>query len=125
MAEQMRPSSPNKAPDPASGYGREKPHKEAGMGRLDNNVSTPTNQPDQPHQAVKNRQEPRQVNAHETDDQRAARQPGQQQPDHSMHDEEGLDEQYPKNIVDPRQKRQPRVGGKGGTPDAGESTRDG
>jgi hypothetical protein len=126
MADQNRPVPPDQAPDPASSYGRENPSKEAGMGRLDNNTATPQNQPDDPQRAVSNRQSPqRQVNAQETGNARSAQQPGRQQPDHSMHDEEGLDEQYPKGIPDPREQRQPRTGGKGGTPDAGESRRNG
>jgi hypothetical protein len=126
MADQTRPTSPSQAPDPASSYGREDPRKEAGMGRLDNNTATPQNQPDDPQRAVSNRQPPqRQVNAQETGNARASNQPGQQQPDHSMHDEEGLDEQYPKGATEPRDARQPRTGGKGGTPDAGESRRNG
>jgi hypothetical protein len=46
--------------------------------------------------------------------------------DHSMHEEEpdGWD-MAPTDIHDPKQQRQPRIGGKGGTPDAGESPRKG
>ena len=61
--EQMRPASPQQAPDPAHAYERAKPERESGQGRLDNNVSTPTNRPDKGKQAVKNKQSPRQLNA--------------------------------------------------------------
>src|SRR4051794_39727710 len=126
MADQTRPASPNQAQDPANSYERANPNQEAGMGRLDNNAATPQQQADDPQRAATNRQSPeRHVNAQETGNARSSRQPGQQQPDHSMHDEEGLDEQYPKGAQDARDKRQPRTGGKGGTPDAGESRRNG
>ncbi|MDB5290397.1 MAG: hypothetical protein JWL69_1638 [Phycisphaerales bacterium] len=75
MAEQMRPASKEHAPDPASSYGREKPEKEAGMGRLDNNQGTPADSPDAIHQAVGNKQNPEnQINAEDVVDQ-AARHP--------------------------------------------------
>jgi hypothetical protein len=61
----MRPASPAQAPDPAESYERAKPARESGQGRLDNNVSTPTNRPDKAKQTVKNRQKPRQLNAHD------------------------------------------------------------
>src|SRR3954454_18501386 len=81
------------APDPSRSYERAKPEAESGMGRLDNNQSTPTGDPDHQQQAVKNRQPPRQINAHETIDQNRASEPGsppppRQQPDHSMKEEE-------------------------------------
>src|SRR3954469_9623751 len=117
MAEQMRPASPNQAPDPASSYGREKPEKESGMGRLDNNMNaTPTKEPDKMKQAVKNRQDgTRQINAHDPINQRGG--PAPEQPDHSMKDEEPLGwDQAPTDIHDPERQRQPRTEGKGGTP---------
>jgi len=55
MAEQMRPSSKEQAPDPARSYERAKPEAESGMGRLDNNKATPTDQPEQGKEAVSNR----------------------------------------------------------------------
>ena len=113
MAEQNRPASPQQAPDPSDSYERSHPEHEAGMGRLDNNKATPTNQPDKQDETVKNRQDPqRQINAQET-----ANRPAPQQPDHSMNDEEpdGWD-QAPNDIHDPKQKRHPRTEGKGGTP---------
>jgi len=61
--EQMRPASPQQAPDPATSYERAKPERESGQGRLDNNVATPTNRPDKTKQAVKNKQPSRQINA--------------------------------------------------------------
>ena len=41
------------------------------MGRLDNNTSTPTNQPDKPQQAVPNRQPPKGVAAEEVSNERS------------------------------------------------------
>jgi hypothetical protein len=113
MAEQMRPASKQDAPDPANSYERAKPQNESGMGRLDNNKSTPTNTPDQQEESVGNRQQSdRQINAQETTGRAAP-----EQPDHSMKDEEpdGWD-QAPTDIHDNRQKRHPRQEGKGGTP---------
>src|SRR5687767_13175916 len=122
-AEQNRPASPSKAPDPANSYERAHPENEAGQGRLDNNKSTPEASPDRQDQAVPNRQDPsHQINA---DDAFAGRDkpkadnaaPAAEQPDHSMHDEEpdGWD-QAPTDISDNRQKRHPRTEGRGGTP---------
>jgi hypothetical protein len=63
---QNRPASPQEAPDPARSYERADPKDEAGMGRLDNDVATPTDRPDQINQTVRNRQDPkRQINAHD------------------------------------------------------------
>lgn len=116
MAEQMRPSSPQNAPDPANSYERSNPGREAGMGRLDNNRATPTNSPDQQQQTVTHRQDPtRQINAHDTVDPRAR--PAPEQPEQSMKDEEPLGwDQAPTDIQNPREQRHPRREGKGGTP---------
>ena len=115
MAEQMRPTSPQQAPDPSSSYERAHPGQEAGMGRLDNNVATPTNAPDRQEQAVGNRQDgSRQKNAQDETNQRGG--PAPEQPDHSMKDEEPLGwDQAPTDIHDPEQQRHPRTEGKGGT----------
>ena len=114
---QNRPASKEDAPDPAHSYERAKPEREAGMGRLDNNASTPTNRPDQSKGAVKNRQDPtRQINAQDEaqTNQRATREPSAQ-PDHSMHEEEPLGwDQAPQDIKNPRAKRHPRTKGNGG-----------
>ena|SRR5688572_18454734 len=111
--EQMRPASNEQAPDPANSYERAKPEREPGQGRLDNNVSTPTNRPDKGKQAVKNKQPLRQVNAQDVDNARAAESPNQ--PDHSMHDEEPMGwDQAPTGSTDPKRKRHPRKEGKGG-----------
>lgn len=133
MAEQMRPSSPQQAPDPSYNYERSHPEREAGMGRLDNNMNaTPTEHPDKMPGAVDNRQDPeRQLNAQEVVDAGAAASPVESakehqrrmggpapvQPDHSMKDEEpdGWD-LAPTDIHNPREKRHPRTEGKGGTP---------
>ena len=75
--EQMRPASNDQAPEPANAYERAKPERESGQGRLDNNVSTPTNRPDKEKQAVKNRQSPRQVNADDVTNARRSSAPNQ------------------------------------------------
>ena len=125
MAEQMRPASPQQAPDPSNNYERAHPENEAGMGRLDNNKAVPTDAPDRGEQAVKNKHDgTRQLNAHDAINQRggpAPEQPGRplpdQQPDHSMKEEEPLGwDQAPTDIHDPNQQRHPRTEGKGGTP---------
>jgi hypothetical protein len=131
-----RPASKEKAPDPSDAYERSHPHHESGQGRLDNNDdATPADQPDRQADAAGNRQHPRQVNSHETVDNRADRPAGDQeqearraghrppaaQPDHSMLDEEFLGEdQFPPGHEPGHTKRHPRTGGKGGTPDSGE-----
>jgi hypothetical protein len=108
MPREEKGQSQHAAPDPASSYGREKPEKEAGMGRLDNNKATPANRPDQMNDAVKNKQPPRQINAQDEP---------KEQPDHSMHEEEPLDvDLAPQDIKDPKMKRHPRKEGRGGTP---------
>ena len=133
---QMRPASPEQAPDPASSYDRSDPDREAGLGRLDAPKSTPHEHPDSMEQAVTHRQDgTRQLNADGDVNQRAARIPtadgsaperspagggtpqAGQQPDHSMNDEEPLGaDQRPQDIHDPRDQRYPRRDGKGGTP---------
>ena len=121
MAKRTRPTSPERAPDPARVYERAKPEAESGMGRLDNNKSTPTNRPDDIGGAVKNAQSPRQINADEVVDENASANPRVMRPpehvDHSMQEEEpdGWD-QAPADIKNPRGKRHPRKEGKGGTP---------
>src|SRR5687767_14536691 len=111
--EQMRPASPQQAPDPATSYERAKPERESGQGRLDNNVATPTNRPDKGKEAVKNKQPPRQVNADDVGNARASGAPNE--PDNSMHDEEPLgSDQAPTESTEPRKKRHPRKEGKGG-----------
>jgi hypothetical protein len=128
MAEEMRPASPQQAPDPSDNYERAHPDREAGMGRLDNNDdAVPANAPEQGQEAVKNKHDPtRQVNGQDSQSREAAdRQstqgsqaaPAPQQPDHSMHEEEpdGWD-MAPTDIHDKRRQRHPRTEGKGGTP---------
>lgn len=138
---QNRPASPKEAPDPATAYERAKPEKEAGAGRLDNNIATPTDHRGHIDQDITNRRDPtRQINAEDDaagtggsgppsghiDLTHSHGRPAPRQPDHSMHEEEpdGWD-QAPTDIADPQAKRHPRTGGKGGTPDAGESERSG
>jgi hypothetical protein len=124
MPEEMRPASSKQAPNPAHSYERSDPNREAGMGKLDAEKMSPDARPDQPAGTVKNKSQPdRQLNAQETLDARA-KNSANPQPDHSMHEEESLDE-APQDIHNPRDQRHPRVGGKGGTPDEGESTRQG
>src|SRR5688572_26907729 len=115
MAEQMRPASPEQAPDPSHNYERSHPGREPGMGRLDAEKPVPQNSPDDPQQATSNRQEPRQVNAQDVVNARGGQVP--EQPDHSMHEEEPRGESLaPTDIHDPRFQRHPRREGKGGTP---------
>lgn len=117
MAEQMRPSSPQQAPDPSHSYERSHPGREAGMGRLDNNDdAVPTDAPDRQDQTVTHRQDgSRQINAHDTVNPGAG--PAPVQPDHSMKEEEPLDwDQAPMDEQDPKRQRHPRTEGKGGTP---------
>jgi hypothetical protein len=114
------------APDPSNTYERAHPEREAGMGRLDNDIATPTNQPDVPGQAVKNKQQPsRGISGQDNVNRRASSEPAhaprqqqrqqQTQPDHSMHEEEPLGwDQAPTDIKDPRHKRHPRKEGRGG-----------
>lgn len=122
MAEQMRPASPGQAPDPSDNYERSHPEHEAGMGRLDNNVSTPTKRPDKMEEAVQNAQPgTRQVNAHDLVNQGGGPTPDEPglppQPDRSMKDEEPLGwDQAPTDIHDPERQRHPRREGKGGVP---------
>ncbi len=133
MASQMRPSSKQDAPDPAMAYERAQPEKESGQGRLDNNHdAVPEDRPDAAHRAVKNSQQStRQLNAEDVTSglvEGNPQHPGQSpaipasnrlppQPDHSMHEEEPMGwDQAPTDIHDPRQQRQPRTEGKGGTP---------
>ncbi len=120
MADRPQGSGKN-VPDPARSYERAKPEAESGMGRLDNNKSTPTDDPDRMKQGVKNAQPPRQINAEETVDQNRSSKPGAappaNQPDHSMHEEPPTDPDLaPADIHDNRNKRHPRTEGKGGTP---------
>jgi hypothetical protein len=65
---QMRPASKELAPDPARVYERADPKKEAGMGRLDNNVGIPAKTPDKTENAVKQKQPLRQINADDVTD---------------------------------------------------------
>jgi len=135
MAEQMRPASPDQAPDPSNNYERAHPENEAGLGSLKNNVATPQTHPDAMEQAVKQRQDgTRQINAHDPVDQRREGNlsassagpapahgrpsgPLMDQPDHSMKDETPLGwDQAPTDIHDPRHQRHPKTEGKGGTP---------
>ena len=145
MADPMRPVSKKDAPDPSDSYERSHPEREAGMGRLDNNDAVPAEQPEAGEEAVKNRQDPdRQINAQESaggtikgedlreptamreDPGHPGRMPPAEAADHSMFEEEpdGWD-LAPTDIQDPRRQRHPRVGGKGGTPNAGEDPRQG
>jgi hypothetical protein len=120
MAEQMRPASKELAPDPARSYERAKPEKESGMGRLDNNKAIPARAPDHVEDAVKNKQGLRQLNAHDVVDDRRGRSletPAPVQLDHTMNEEEPMGwDQAPEDIHNPRDQRQPKADGLGGTP---------
>ena len=127
MPDSMRPASNAQAPDPSQSYERSHPSREAGLGTLGNEGKN-TQQPDAMDAAVKNKQDgSRQINAHEVVDEGASRSPageanpGQRaapaQPDHSMKDEEPMGwDQAPTDIQNPRDQRQPKTDGKGGTP---------
>ena len=143
-ASENRPASPNQAADPATSYERAEPEKEAGMGRLDSPVGKATPTPREDHGTPADNQpspldwDKSDSNAHPGDHQLNAHddpggtggggqplnqinlsKPSPDQPDHSMFDEEPTDADLaPVDIHDPRQKRHPRTGGKGGTPDA-------
>ena len=116
MAEQMRPASPQQAPDPADSYERANPGHESAGGRLDKEKATPSNEPDRQNDAVGNRQDgSRQINGEDAVNRRGG--PAPEQPDHSMKDEEPLGwDQAPTDIHDPTKQRHPRTEGKGGTP---------
>ena len=127
MADQQRPLDAKSAPDPARSYERADPKNESGMGRLDNNMNaTPQETSDRQSQAINNDHAPRQINADDVVNDRAAHQPGdnsaaippsQPQPDHPMKDEEPLGwDQAPLDEQDPERKRHPRTEGRGGTP---------
>jgi hypothetical protein len=122
MAEQMRPTSPKEAPNPAHSYERSDPHREAGMGRLDSDASVPAERRDELQDSAPNRSDPtRQINSEES------MKAGERQDlNRSMREDEPTDTDLaPQDIRDPERKRYPRIGGKGGTPDEGESTRKG
>ena len=114
MAEQMRPASPQQAPDPANSYERANPGRESAGGRLDKEKAAPSNEPDRQQDAVGNKQDgSRQINGQDAVNARGGAAP--EQPDHSMHDEEPLGwDQAPQDISDPEKKRHPRSEGKGG-----------
>jgi hypothetical protein len=122
MAEQMRPSSKQDAPNPAHSYERADPNREAGQGSLEKVEPDPTQQPDKIQETPQNRSDPRrQLNAQEV-----IKGAERNQPDHSMFEDEPTDPDLaPQDIHDPRRQRQPRTGGKGGTPDVGDSRRSG
>ncbi len=116
MPDKNRPLSNQEAPDPSRSYERAQPDAESGMGRLDNNTGTPQRTPDKVDQAVKHKQDNRQINAQDVVNEREE-EPAPKQPDHSMKDEEPMGwDQAPTDIKNPRAKRQPRTEGKGGTP---------
>jgi hypothetical protein len=70
---QPRPplSNDHEAPDPARTYERAKPECEAGMGRLDSDETTPSDEPDRAEHAVRNRSGKRQINADDVTDERS------------------------------------------------------
>ncbi|HEY7090483.1 MAG TPA: hypothetical protein VH518_20465 [Tepidisphaeraceae bacterium] len=70
MSRKKRHRTRTRAPDPATSYERARPEKEAGMGRLDCDVATPTRRPDMTEQTVRNRSTNRQLNAHDVVDER-------------------------------------------------------
>ena len=126
--QQMRPASPEQAPDPSFNYERSHPERESGAGRMDNNThATPAAKPDSIAGSVANAQDPtRSLTAQDASPPRPtdswASTAGvttlPQQPDHSMKDEEPLGwDQAPAGSARARDQRHPRTGGLGGTPD--------
>ena len=96
---------------------RAKPEHESGRGELgsDKDAAAPVRRPDKFDQTAGNRQGARQINADDGTNQRSRGNP--RQPDHSMHEEQPLGwDQAPVEAKKPREKRQPRTQGKGGTP---------
>lgn len=116
---QQEPTS-EQEPDPARSYERAKPEKESGMGRLDNDLRSPSQSPDQAMKAVGNSHPPRQIDSDDINGgaaQNTAVQRGKKNVDRSMADEEPLGEDLmPTDIHDPEAKRHPRKEGRGGTP---------
>lgn len=140
MAEQMRPASKSEAPDPANSYERAKPERESPTGQLSAPKTNPPVTGDKPHKAVENRQDPSsnlvsdpgahgKTHARERGRTQDLPVPGSvaaDQPDHSMKAEEPLGaDQRPIERTGNQERRQPRTGGKGGTPDVGERTTNG
>jgi hypothetical protein len=114
MAEQNRPASKEMAPDPSNNYERSHPEREAGQGQMAPSKPPAAKSADKMPASVQNAQDgSKQLNAHDS----AAQTPPQ--PDHSMLEEEPLGwDQTPQN---PKDKRHPRTGGLGGTPNVGGS----
>ena len=68
MAEQLRPTSREQAPDPSHSYERSHPAREPGMGKLHGEAdkAVPEDSPDKSEKDVPNRQDGnRQINAHD------------------------------------------------------------
>jgi len=66
------PTSNPPAPDPSDSYERSHPEHEVGMGRLDSDKPVLSQCPDAIEQTVEHRQDgSRQINAHETENQRS------------------------------------------------------
>jgi len=62
MAEQMRPLSKKRSPDPSRNYERSRPEDEAGMGKLEKEAGeTPIARPDQAEEAVGNKRAPKEL----------------------------------------------------------------
>lgn len=136
-AGQSKATNPAQAPDPSMNYERSHPDRESPSGQLTDPRPGPAPDPDKIEQTVDNRHDgTRQINGMDgpTSEQRSAKSsdrpaadlplPGtvaSDQPDHSMKEEEptGWD-QAPQGHLPPEDSRQPRTGGKGGTPDEGE-----
>jgi hypothetical protein len=119
--QQMRPASPEQAPDPSFNYERSHPERESPAGTLDNKSigrATPAAGSDKIAGPVTNAQDP----SHSLTAQDASVRglPTAVEPDHSMADEEPLGwDQSPQGSENPTGKRHPRTGGQGGTPNVG------
>jgi hypothetical protein len=119
MPEQNRPASKELAPDPSNNYERSHPEREAGQGRMDAPKPPAAKSADNMPGAVQNAQDgSKQLNAHDAESQKTGGTPAQ--PEHSMLEEEPLGwDQSPQGKADGGDKRHPRTGGLGGTPNVG------
>lgn len=141
MPDQFHPTSEALAPDPSNNYERSHPGRESGQGRMDPPETDPPRKSDRQTDAVHNTSDnTKPINSDPSaHGQTHSAERGKQvsdlpvpdsiapeQPNHSMKDEEptGWD-QAPQGRMPTEHQRHPRTGGKGGTPDVGESKTNG
>lgn len=86
MAEQMRPASPEQAPDPSHNYERSHPGRESASGGLDKARAVPQRTENKSEKAIPNAKDgTRQINAQDASNQRDGAVP--EPPDPSIQDE--------------------------------------